>query len=189
MEALLGGLNPDQLRAVTHGTGPMLVVAGAGTGKTQVITRRIAWLIASRRAKPVGDPRTDLHGQGGGRDGGPGGPARPVRLHGHLHRDLPRLRRPAHPRVRARARAAAGRPRPVAGGGRDLPARASLRVRSAGVPAARRPDPVPGRPRDTLQPLQGRGHHPGRPIRPMRTGSPREALALAADERARRLGG
>ena len=52
MAALLGGLDPDQLRAVTHGDGPMLVVAGAGTGKTQVITRRIAWLIASRRARP-----------------------------------------------------------------------------------------------------------------------------------------
>ena len=52
LEALLGGLNPDQLRAVTHGDGPLLVVAGAGTGKTQVITRRIAWLIATRRAKP-----------------------------------------------------------------------------------------------------------------------------------------
>src|SRR4029453_11588737 len=51
LEALLGGLNPDQLRAVTHGTGPLLVVAGAGTGKTEVITRRIAWLIATRRAK------------------------------------------------------------------------------------------------------------------------------------------
>jgi ATP-dependent DNA helicase UvrD/PcrA len=52
LDALLGGLDPDQRRAVTHGPGPLLVVAGAGTGKTQVITRRIAWLIATRRAKP-----------------------------------------------------------------------------------------------------------------------------------------
>ncbi len=53
IDALLGGLNQEQRRAVTHEQGPLLIVAGAGTGKTQVITRRIAWLIATRRAKPA----------------------------------------------------------------------------------------------------------------------------------------
>jgi DNA helicase II / ATP-dependent DNA helicase PcrA len=48
----LADLNDEQREAVTHGDGPLLIVAGAGTGKTQVITRRIAWLIGTRRARP-----------------------------------------------------------------------------------------------------------------------------------------
>jgi DNA helicase-2/ATP-dependent DNA helicase PcrA len=51
-ERILEGLNEAQRQAVTHDTGPLLIVAGAGTGKTTVITRRIAWLIAQGKARP-----------------------------------------------------------------------------------------------------------------------------------------
>lgn len=49
---LLKGLNLSQVEAITHGKGPLLIIAGAGTGKTKVITHRIAYLIASKLAKP-----------------------------------------------------------------------------------------------------------------------------------------
>src|SRR3989338_8803805 len=49
---LLKDLNPAQREAVTHSDGPLLIVAGAGTGKTKVLTHRIAWLIQEGLAKP-----------------------------------------------------------------------------------------------------------------------------------------
>ncbi len=50
--ALVDDLNPAQRRAVLHGRGPLLIIAGAGTGKTKVITHRIARLIAAKAARP-----------------------------------------------------------------------------------------------------------------------------------------
>ena len=50
--SLLDGLTPEQAQAVTHGTGPLLLIAGPGAGKTRTLTHRIAYLLEAERARP-----------------------------------------------------------------------------------------------------------------------------------------
>ena len=112
--------------------------------------------------KAVGDPRPDVHRQGRRGDGGPRRPARAVRVHRYRDLDVPCVRRRPHPTLRAGARIADRPACPDPARGRHLPSRASLRVRPRPLPAPRRSHPIPQCARDAVQPVQGRGHQPGR---------------------------
>jgi DNA helicase II / ATP-dependent DNA helicase PcrA len=103
MSDLLANLNSPQLQAVTLPPQHALILAGAGSGKTRVLTTRIAWLMSTGQVGRTGRPGGDLHQQGGqGNARAPVGDAADQHPR-HVDRHLPR---PVQPLLRAHYREA-----------------------------------------------------------------------------------
>ena len=99
-------LNREQAAAATHGDGPLLIIAGAGTGKTRTLVYRVAHLI-ERGVPARAHPPAHLHPPRRARDALPRRAARRVGVNPGAGRNVPRDRPPPAPPVRPR-----GRPRP-----------------------------------------------------------------------------